>query len=117
MKKLVSWKQGVCDRMSGGVSQLLKGNQVTIIKGDASFKSAHELEVKTKEGTQNLKAKNFILATGSRPIEIPGFKIDERQVLSSTGALALNEVPKNLVVIGGGYIGLEISSYLAKLGA
>jgi dihydrolipoamide dehydrogenase len=117
MKKLVSWKQSVCDQMSGGVSQLLKGNQVTVIRGDAEFKTAQELTVKSKEGVTSITAKNFILATGSRPIEIPGFKIDEKDVLSSTGALALDELPKTAVVIGGGYIGLEIGSYLAKLGS
>ncbi len=116
MKKLVSWKQSVCDQMSGGVSQLLKGNQVTIIRGEAEFKTAQELVVKSKEGATSIVAKNFIIATGSRPIEIPGFKIDEKEVLSSTGALALDELPKTAVVIGGGYIGLEIGSYLSKLG-
>ncbi|OFZ18712.1 MAG: dihydrolipoyl dehydrogenase [Bdellovibrionales bacterium RBG_16_40_8] len=116
MKKLVGWKQSVCDKMSGGVSQLLKGNQVTVIRGEANFKSATELEVKTKDITLIIAAKNFIIATGSRPIEIPGFKIDEKDVLSSTGALAMDELPKSTVVIGGGYIGLEIGSYLAKLG-
>src|SRR6185312_14401773 len=85
MKKLVSWKQSVCDQMSGGVSQLLKGNQVTVLRGDAEFKTAQELVVKSKEGMTNVTAKNFILATGSRPVEIPGFKIDEKNVLSSTG--------------------------------
>jgi dihydrolipoamide dehydrogenase len=102
--------------MSGGVSQLLKGNSVTIIRGEASFKTANELVVQSKEGTQSVVAKNYIVATGSRPIEIPGFKIDEKDVLSSTGALAMEELPKTAVVIGGGYIGLEIGSYLAKLG-
>src|SRR5690606_11832566 len=63
-----------------------------------------------------IKAKNFIVATGSRPIEIPGFKYDEKTVMSSTGALDLKELPKKLVVIGGGYIGLEIAGYLSKLG-
>ncbi len=117
MKKLVSWKQGVCDKMSGGVSQLLKGNGVTVVSGEAQFKSPHELEVKSKSGTDVIRAKNFVIATGSRPIEIPGFAVNEKDVLSSTGALALDEVPKRVVVIGGGYIGLEIGSYLAKLGA
>jgi dihydrolipoamide dehydrogenase len=120
MKKLLSWKQSVCDKMSGGVSQLLKGNQVTVLRGEANFKSAHELEVKSSEaggGKILVNAKNYIVATGSRPIEIPGFQIDEKNVLSSTGALALDELPKSVVVIGGGYIGLEIGSYLAKLGS
>jgi dihydrolipoamide dehydrogenase len=116
MKKLQSWKQSVCDKMSGGVAMLLKANKVNVINGDANFKTTSLLEVKTKEGLQSIEAKNFIIATGSRPIEIPGFAFDENLVMSSTGALALNEIPKSIVVIGGGYIGLEIGSFLAKLG-
>ena len=117
MKQTQKWKQSVCDRMSGGVEQLLKGNKVTIISGEASFKSSNELVVKSKKGSESVKAKNYIIATGSRPIEIPGFSFDEKTVLSSTGGLALDKVPKKLVVIGGGYIGLEISSFLRTFGA
>jgi dihydrolipoamide dehydrogenase len=116
MKKLVSWKQSVCDKMSGGVNQLLKGNTVTILKGNAEFKNSKEIAVKTAAGTEAVSAKYFIVATGSRPIEIPGFPFDEKEICSSTGALAFDEIPKRVVVIGGGYIGLEISSYLRKLG-
>ncbi len=116
MNQMVKWKRSVSEKMAGGVSQLLNGNGVTVIRGEAKFKTAQELLVQTKEGTESVSAKNYIVATGSRPIEIPGFSIDETTVLSSTGALDLSEPPKNLVVIGGGYIGLEISSYLAKLG-
>lgn len=117
MKKLLSWKQGVCDKMSSGVGMLLKGNKVTVMKGNATFTHPHELEIKSSSGTEKVKAKNFIIATGSRPIQIPGFDFDEEHVLSSTGALDLDHLPERVVVIGGGYIGLEISSYLAKLGA
>jgi dihydrolipoamide dehydrogenase len=117
MKKLKTWKDSVSTKMSSGVSQLLKGNGVTVIMGEAEFKSKTELTVKSKTGTEVLTAKHFIVATGSRPIEIPGFKFDETNILSSTGALALEEIPKEVVVIGGGYIGLEISGYLAKLGS
>lgn len=116
MKKLKDWKQSVCDRMSGGVEGLLKGNGVEIIAGEAEFTSANELKVKGSESTKSIKAKNFIVATGSRPIQIPGFEFDEKTVMSSTGALALEKLPKSVIVIGGGYIGLEIGSYLAKLG-
>lgn len=116
MKKLVSWKQSVCDKMAGGVGQLLKGNSVTILKGSADFKSSKEITVKSSSGTETVQAKYFVVATGSRPIEIPGFKFDEKDIMSSTGALALDAIPKRVVVIGGGYIGLEISSYLRKLG-
>ncbi len=116
MKKLKNWKQSVCDRMSGGVEGLLKGNGVDIIAGEAEFTSPTELKVKGSDSTKSVEAKNYIIATGSRPIEIPGFEYDEKNILSSTGALALEKVPKSLLVIGGGYIGLEIGSYLSKLG-
>jgi dihydrolipoamide dehydrogenase len=117
MAQTQKWKQSVCDRMSGGVEQLLKGNSVTILRGEASFKTATELTVKTSDGkTESVTAKNFIIATGSRPIEIPGFKFDEQLVCSSTGALAQSAVPKSLVVIGGGYIGLEIGGMYANFG-
>lgn len=116
MKKLLSWKESVVTKMSGGVGQLLKGNGVTILKGEASFINSKELQITSSEGKQNLSAAKYILATGSRPIEIPGFPFDEKNILSSTGALDFDAIPKKLVVIGGGYIGLEISSYLAKLG-
>lgn len=112
MKTLVKWKQSVCDKMSGGVNQLLKGNTVTILKGQAEFKTSKEITV----GSESITAKYFIVATGSRPIEIPGFAFDEKDICSSTGALAFDAIPKSVAVIGGGYIGLEISSYLRKLG-
>lgn len=116
MKKLVGWKQSVCDKMSGGVNQLLKGNSVTVLKGNAEFKNSKEITVKSSTGTEAIGAKYFIVATGSRPIEINGFPFDEKNICSSTGALAFDEIPKRVVVIGGGYIGLEISCYLRKLG-
>lgn len=116
MKKLVSWKQSVCDKMSGGVNQLLKGNSVTVIKGTAEFKTPTEISISSAGGKDSATAKFFIIATGSRPIEIPGFPFDEKGICSSTGALAFDEIPKAVVVIGGGYIGLEISCYLRKLG-
>jgi len=123
MKKLVGWKQSVCDKMSGGVSQLLKGNEVTVLKGEATFKNSKEIQLTSSKisgsvtQTDTITAKYFILANGSRPIEIPGFPFDEKDIVSSTGALAFDTVPKRVVVIGGGYIGLEISGYLSKLGA
>lgn len=116
MKQLLKWKNSVCEKMSGGVGQLLKGNLVTILNGEAQFKNSKELEVTSSKGKETVVGKYYILATGSRPIEIPGFKFDEKEIMSSTGALALDTIPKKVVVIGGGYIGLEIGSYLSKLG-
>ena len=107
MKQLLKWKTSVCDRMATGVGTLLKGNSVTVLRGEASFKNAKELEIKISAGgSDTVTAKFFVIATGSRPIEIPGFKYDEKDIMSSTGALALDHVPKRMVVIGGGYIGL-----------
>lgn len=116
MKQMQIWKKSVCDRMAGGVETLLKGNTVTIIRGEASFKSTTELSVKTPNGTDSVTAKNFVIATGSRPIEIPGFAFDEKLVCSSTGGLAIDEKIESAVVIGGGYIGLEIGSMLSNFG-
>ncbi|MCB0368285.1 MAG: FAD-dependent oxidoreductase, partial [Bdellovibrionales bacterium] len=121
-KKLLTWKQSVCDRMSSGVSQLLKGNKVTILKGEGQFLNANQIKVSSlangngKTTEETLESKYFILALGSRPIQIPGFEFDEKNILSSTGALDLDKAPKRVVTIGGGYIGLEISSYLKKFG-
>lgn len=122
-KKLLAWKQSVCDRMSTGVGQLLKGNKVTILKGEGQFISQTQIKVLTSAKNGNGKAseeiiesKYFILALGSRPIQIPGFEFDEKNIISSTGALDLDHAPKRVVTIGGGYIGLEISSYLKKFG-
>lgn len=121
MKKLRSWKQSVSDKMSQGVSQLLKGHKVQVIRGRGHFTHSKSqgpptLEVTSKDSIQQVNAKNYVVATGSRPISIPGFEFDEKHILSSTGALDLEAVPKKLVVIGGGYIGLEIGGYLNKLG-
>lgn len=122
-KKLLAWKQSVCDRMSTGVSQLLKGNKVTIFKGEGQFVNQTQIKVISsakngngKASEEVLEAKYFILALGSRPIQIPGFEFDEKNIISSTGALDLDQAPKKVVTIGGGYIGLEISSYLKKFG-
>ncbi|MBX3020827.1 MAG: dihydrolipoyl dehydrogenase [Bdellovibrionales bacterium] len=115
-KKLQEWKQSVCNKMSGGVAQLLKGNSVTVFMGEATFTSPKVISVKSKEGTKTIEAANYIIATGSRPIEIPGFAVDEKDVMTSTGALALDKKVDRLVVIGGGYIGLEIGSYMQKFG-
>jgi dihydrolipoamide dehydrogenase len=117
--KLQSWKQGVVDKLTGGIAGLFKMHKIDYIAGEAKFKSPKELEVKvsTGGGVDVIQATNFIVANGSRPIEIPGFKFDGKNVLSSTEALALKECPAKLIVIGGGYIGLEIGSFYRKLGA
>jgi dihydrolipoamide dehydrogenase len=121
MKKLQTWKGGVVTKLTGGVRTLLKGNGVEVIEGTAKLEKAgpdgHRITVTGKGGTQTIVAKNIVLATGSRPTEIPGFKIDQQRILDSTGALALDHVPPRMIVIGGGYIGLELGMVYAKFGS
>lgn len=114
--KAQEFKNGVVTRLTGGVEGLLKGNKVDIVKGEAFFVDANTVRVMDENSAQTYKFKHAIIATGSRPVEIPSFKFSER-VLSSTGALSLEEVPGKLVVIGGGYIGTELGSAYANLGA
>ena len=114
--KLQAWKDGIVKKLTGGVSQLLKANGADVLVGEARFKAAGEVEVQTAGGPVLVKAKHVVLATGSRPIEIPGFAFGG-PIMSSTEALALAEVPAKLLVIGGGYIGLELGQAYAKLGA
>ncbi len=113
--KVQEYKNSVVKRLTGGVEGLLKGNKVEIVKGEAYFSGEDTVRIMNEDSAQTYKFKNAIIATGSRPIEIPGFEFSER-VLSSTGALALEERPEKLVVIGGGYIGAELGSAFANLG-
>jgi len=124
MSKLQTWKGGVVNKLTGGVRTLLKGNGVTMIEGNAKLEKSgpdgHRITVTGgagSGGTETIIAKNIVLATGSRPFEIPGFKIDQKRVIDSTGALALDAVPPRMIVIGGGYIGLELGMVYAKFGS
>ncbi|UOY93785.1 dihydrolipoyl dehydrogenase [Ectobacillus sp. JY-23] len=113
--KVQAWKDSVVKKLTGGVAGLLKGNKVEIISGEAYFVDANTLRVMTESAAQTYTFKNAIIATGSTPIEIPGFKFSKR-VIDSTGALSLPEIPKKLVVVGGGYIGMELGTAYANFG-
>ncbi|WNB90548.1 dihydrolipoyl dehydrogenase [Bacillus sp. NEB1478] len=113
--KVQDWKAGIVKKLTGGVEGLLKGNKVEIIRGEAYFVNENTVRIMDEKNSQTYTFKNAIIATGSRPIEIPGFKWSDR-VISSTGALALKEVPKKMVVIGGGYIGMELGTAYANFG-
>lgn len=113
--KVQSWKESVVKKLTGGVEGLLKGNKVEIIKGEAYFNDPHTMRVMTENSAQTYTFNNVILATGSTPIEIPGFKWSKR-VINSTGALSLPQIPKKIVVIGGGYIGMELGTAYANFG-
>ncbi|WP_195340931.1 dihydrolipoyl dehydrogenase [Lacticaseibacillus paracasei] len=115
--KTQEWKQNkVVHKLTSGVSMLFKKHKIDTIMGTAFLKDDHSLRVMQKDSAQTYTFKNLIIATGSRPIEIKGFKFGKR-ILDSTGGLNLPEVPKEFVVIGGGYIGSELASAYANLGA
>ena len=113
--KVQEFKQGVVKKLTGGVAGLLKGNKVDVISGEAYFVDSETVKVMDETSSQTYKFKNAIIATGSRPIEIPAFKYSKR-VLDSTGALNLQEIPNKMVVIGGGYIGTELGTAYANFG-
>ena len=110
------WKQSVVDKLTGGVASLFKKHHIDVIWGSAYVKDDHTLRVIKDDQAQTYTFKNLIIATGSHPIEIPNFKYEGR-VIDSTGALDLKKVPKHLIVVGGGYIGCELASVYANLGA
>ncbi|AXI08953.1 dihydrolipoyl dehydrogenase [Oceanobacillus sp. 143] len=113
--KVQEWKGSVVQKLTSGVEGLLKGNKVDIVRGEVYFHDANTVKVMDENSSQTYKFNNCIIATGSRPIEIPTFKFSDR-VLDSTGALNLKEVPKKLVVIGAGYVGSELGSAYANFG-
>ncbi len=118
MEKLQQWKQGIQNRLIEGITQLLKANKVKIIIGTASFLNRQQIQVDKQSGEKViLEPRHVIIATGTKFISLPGFDIDEKDILSAKGALALAEVPKQLLVIGGGVIGLELGTVYAKLGS
>jgi len=117
MGKLQEWKGSVVKKLTGGVSTLLKANGADMLFGEASIPRAGVVEVETADGKVVVNAEHIVIATGSRPIQIPGFSYADDRVMDSTKALALDHVPEDLVVIGGGYIGLELGTMLSKVGS
>ena len=111
----VAWKDGIVTRLSGGVAALLRKAKVRVLAGRAVFSDAKTCTVETAEGRLTIAAETVVLATGSVPVEVPGLPFGGN-VLSSTQALALTELPRRLAVVGAGYIGLELGIAFAKLG-
>ncbi|MFT5452743.1 MAG: dihydrolipoamide dehydrogenase, partial [Enterobacterales bacterium] len=114
--KMIEWKDSIVDRLSGGVEGLLKKNGVKQVKGWATFKNAKTCTVETQDGEVSITAEHVILANGSRPTELPFLPFSEN-VISSTEALEQKELPKHLIIIGAGYIGLEMGIAYRKLGS
>jgi dihydrolipoamide dehydrogenase len=117
MAKMQTWKSEVVTKLTGGVRSLLKANGCDYRTGTARFVSRNTVELVEKTGKIIIEAEHIVIATGSRPIEIPGFEFDGNRIVDSTGALDFSAVPERFVVIGGGYIGIEIGTLYAKLGS
>lgn len=116
--RLRSFKEGVVNKLTGGLGQLSKQRKVTYIRGDVSFENSNTLRVKKQAGGEDvLSFDRIIIATGSRPAVIPSLKLDTPRMLDSTSALDLADVPGSLLVVGGGYIGLELGTVYAALGS
>ncbi|WP_255152044.1 dihydrolipoyl dehydrogenase [Halorarius halobius] len=116
IEELVDWKDGVVDRLTGGVGQLCRGAGVTVQDGRASFVDDTTARIENAGETADLEFERAVVATGSRPIEVPGFAFDDDRVWSSRAALSPERVPERLVVVGAGYIGLELAFVYARLG-
>ena len=116
LDKVRAFKDGVVGKLTKGLSSLAKARKVTVVQGAAQFASPHSLEVQTAEGRKVVSFDHCIIAAGSQPAKIPGFPDDPR-LMDSTGALELKDVPKRLLVIGGGIIGLEMATVYDALGA
>ena len=116
LTKTVAWKDGIVGRLNSGVLGLLRKAKVKIVHGRATFRDGKTVEVETETGTQVIRAETVVIATGSEPVELPSLPFGG-PVISSTEALSLKTVPQKLVVVGGGYIGLELGIAFAKMGS
>ena len=118
LEKMIARKQAVVDQTSGGVKYLMDKNKVTVFEGVGSFESATSVKVTKNDGSSEvIESKNIIIATGSKPSSLPFIKLDKDRIITSTEALKLKEVPKHLVIIGGGVIGIELGQVYLRLGA
>ncbi len=118
LEKMIARKQAVVDQTSGGVKFLMDKNNITVFNGVGSFESATSVKVTKADGSSEIiESKNIIIATGSKPSNLPFIKLDKDRIITSTEALKLKEVPKHLVIIGGGVIGIELGQVYLRLGA
>ncbi|MDF9800628.1 dihydrolipoamide dehydrogenase [Catalinimonas alkaloidigena] len=118
LPQMIKRKSSVVEQTVGGVSFLMKKNKITVHTGVGSFKDKNTIVVKGKDKKETeFTTKNVIIATGSKPSTLPFIKIDKKKVITSTEALELKQVPKHMIIIGGGYIGLELGSVYARIGA
>ncbi len=118
IEQMIARKAGVVDQNVAGIKYLMEKNKITVLEGVGSFDDATHVKVTKPDGSsESIEAKNIIIATGSKPSTLPFIKIDKERIITSTEALKLKEVPKHLVIIGGGVIGLELGQVYLRLGA
>lgn len=118
LAKMIARKQGVVDITTKGIQFLMDKNKITVFEGLGSFKDATHVNIKKNDGeTEEIEVKHVIIATGSKPSTLPFIKIDKERIITSTEALKLKEIPKHMIVIGGGVIGLELGQVYKRLGA
>ncbi len=117
LDKLRVWKESILSKLSGGISTLASKRGVEVLCGKGSFKDSHTLKVETAEGEKIVSFKQAIIATGSRPALPPAFNVSNSSVMTSTEALELSDIPKKLLVVGGGYIGMELGTVYAAIGS
>ena len=117
-KQMIDRKNEVVSQTTGGINYLMDKNKITVFNGFGSFKDAYHINIAQADGsTETIEASKTIIATGSKPSSLPFIKIDKKRIITSTEALSLTEVPKNLIIIGGGVIGLELGQVYMRLGA
>ncbi len=117
-EQMIARKDEVVAQTSGGINYLMDKNKIDMFQGIGSFKDATHIHIaKAEDENETIEAKNTIIATGSKPASLPFIKIDKKQIITSTEALSLKEIPKHLIIIGGGVIGLELGSVYKRLGA
>jgi len=116
LDKLRSFKEKVVGKLTGGLAQMAKARKVRTVTGVGTFVSPHELEVQTADGVKLIRFENAIIAAGSQSVKLPSFPWDDERIIDSTGALELRDVPKTMLVVGGGIIGLEMATVYAGLG-
>ncbi|HAT65376.1 MAG TPA: dihydrolipoyl dehydrogenase, partial [Flavobacteriaceae bacterium] len=116
-KKMIERKASVVDQTVKGIDFLMNKNKIDVFTGVGSFKDATHIDITSEGKTQTIETKNAIIATGSKPSTLPFIKIDKERVITSTEALSLSEIPKHMIVIGGGVIGLELGQVYRRLGA
>ena len=118
IEKMMKNKDKAVTVLTKGVEFLFKKNKVTYFKGTGSFKSANKISILDDQKKETIiETEKTVISTGSVPVSLPGIEFDEKTIVSSTGALTLEAVPKKMVVVGGGYIGLEMGSVWSRLGA